>query len=89
MSSIEQILSTALGSFFGFISGIFVFLFTNWLKFKKARLSYKKLLNSEFSHIYRIIKQGTPMGINFSSGLSEKVLITYIQTLVAEKAALS
>jgi len=44
----EQLLSTSLGSFLGFLFAILLFFITYWLINKKTKDSYKKLLKREF-----------------------------------------
>jgi len=44
----EQLFSTFLGSFLGFLFAILLFFITYWLANKKIKSSYKKLLKREF-----------------------------------------
>jgi len=56
MSFKEQILASFIGTFFGFIFAIILFLITNWVQKKLANKAFKKHLGREFQYDIKLLQ---------------------------------
>ncbi|MNF94006.1 hypothetical protein D3C85_1228930 [compost metagenome] len=81
--------ATGISFFLALIAGIYLFNLQTMATRTSENEDLRILLTAELSDLQRILNDSNRMGLDFPSGKKIDVLITYIQPLVIEKAALS
>lgn len=81
--------ATALSFFLALVAGIYLFNQQAIATGKASQEDLRRLLGAEMSDDLRILNDPSRMSITFPSGKKTTVLITFVQPLVIEKAALS
>ena len=81
--------ATGISFFLALIAGIYLFNQQTMATRTSENEDLRILLTAELSDLQRILNDSNRMGLDFPSGKKIDVLITYIQPLVIEKAALS
>ena len=81
--------ATGISFFPALIAGIYLFNLQTTATRTSESEDLRILLTAELSDLQRILNDSNRMGLDFPSGKKIDVLITYIQPLVIEKAALS
>lgn len=81
--------ATGISFFLALIAGIYLFNLQTTATRKSENKDLHILLSAELSDLQRILNNSNRMGLDFPSGKKIDILITYIQPLVIEKAALS
>ncbi len=85
---LNTMVGTTLSAMFALITGMAIFEAQRKVKAKAAKADMTMLLKAELSDVRRSLSESGSLNIHFDSG-SMSVLVTNIQPLVLEKAALS
>lgn len=85
---LNTMVGTTLSAMFALITGMAIFEAQRKVKAKAAKADMTKLLKAELSDVRRSLSESGSLNIHFDSS-SISVLVTNIQPLVLEKAALS
>lgn len=86
---LNTLIGSSLSFFLAVLGGMYLFKLQTTAAEESQRNALRALLAAEFSDLLRILRNTSRMTVTLSSGGTRSVLVTYVQPLATEKAALS